>query len=294
MLLFLLLIAIPPAAIVVFYNHPGTSTFDEAAWILAAYFALGWLLLIGVIVRPAGISMLLLNVVVVVALITQVPLVITLENALHSGSSNVFISVGTIGVPEELAKAIPIIVIAVIARRRLIPADYLFLGAVSGLVFGAGEAEHYITTGVGIGSNATADLVATLSYVWRFPTDPIQHACWAGITGYFIGLAVSGRYKWWQVCWVGLVIASVLHGLNDWDTLSGHYGWAAVIVFSGLLFLTYAKADPPVVAAKGGDAGSVPASRPRQGPAETLPATYAHDVQAELDAIRKLLPGQLD
>jgi hypothetical protein len=136
--------------------------------------------------------------------------------------------------------------------------------------------------------------VATLSYVWRFPTDPIQHACWAGIIGYFIGLAVSGRYKWWQVCWVGFVIASVLHGLNDWDTLSGHYGWAAVIVFSGLLFLTYAKADPPVVAAKGGDAGSVPASRPRQGPAETLPATYARDVQAELDEIRKLLPGQPD
>jgi len=293
-LLFLLLVAIPPVALVVFYNNPGKSTFDEAAWILAAYFALGWLLLIGVIVRPAGLSMLLLSVVVVVALITQVPLAITLEKVLHSGSSNVFISVGTIGVPEELAKAIPIIVIAVIARRRLVPADYLFLGAVSGLVFGASEAEHYITSGVGIGPNATADLVATLSYVWRFPTDPIQHACWAGITGYFIGLAVSGRYKWWQVCWVGLVIASVLHGLNDWDTLNGHYDWVVVIVLSGLLFLTYAKADAPAVAAKGGDAGPASAPRPRQGPAGTLPATYDDDIQAELDAIRKLLPGQSD
>jgi RsiW-degrading membrane proteinase PrsW (M82 family) len=293
-LLFLLLVAIPPVALVVFYNNPGKSTFDEAAWILAAYFALGWLLLIGVIVRPAGISVLLLNVVVVLALITQIPLAIGLEKALHSGSSNVFISVGTIGVPEELAKAIPIIVIAVIARRRLIPADYLFLGAVSGLVFGASEAEHYITSGVGIGPDRTADLVATLSYVWRFPTDPIQHACWAGITGYFIGLAVSGRYKWWQFCWVGLVIASVLHGLNDWDTLNGHYAWVAVIVVSGLLFLTYAKADPPVVAAKGGDAGSASAPRPGPGPAETHPATQAFDVQAELDAIRKLLPGQPD
>jgi RsiW-degrading membrane proteinase PrsW (M82 family) len=293
-LLFLLLVAIPPIALVVFDNNPGTSTFDEAAWILAAYFALAWLLLIGVIVRPAGISMLLLNVVVVMALITQVPLALTLENALHSGSSNVLISVGTIGVPEELAKAIPIIVIAVIARRRLIPADYLFLGAVSGLVFGASEAEHYITSGVGIGPNATADLVAALSYVWRFPTDPIQHACWAGITGYFIGLAVSGRYKWWQVCWVGLVIASVLHGLNDWDTLNGHYAWMAVIVVSGLLFLTYAKADPPAVAAKAGDAGLAPAARPRQEPAGTLPPTSGYDVQAELDAIRKLLPGQPD
>jgi RsiW-degrading membrane proteinase PrsW (M82 family) len=286
-LIFLLLIAIPPLALVVFYNNPGTSSFDEAAWILAAYFALAWLLLIGVIVRPAGISLLLLNVVVVMALITQVPLAITLEKALHSGSSNVFISVGTIGVPEELAKAIPIIVIALIARRRLLPADYLFLGAVSGLVFGASEAEHYIASGVGIGPNATADLVATLSYVWRFPTDPIQHACWAGITGYFIGLAVSGRYKWWRVCWVGLVMASVLHGLNDWNTLNGHYAWVAIIVLSGLLFLTYAKADPPAVAAR-----KESAARPGPGPTGTLATT--RDIQAELDEIRKLLPGQPD
>jgi hypothetical protein len=140
--------------------------------------------------------------------------------------------------------------------------------------------------------------VATLSYVWRFPTDPIQHACWAGITGYYIGLAVSGRYKWWQVCWIGLVIASVLHGLNDWNTLNGHYDWVAVIVISGFLFLTYAKADPPAVAAKGtraakgADAGSVSAPRPGPGPTGTVATT--HDIQAELDAIRKLLPGQYD
>jgi len=290
-LLFLVLIAIPPLALVVFYNNPDTSTFDQAAWILAAYFALAWLLLIGVIVRPAGISLLLLNVVVVIALITQVPLALTLEKTLHSGSSNVFISVGTIGVPEELAKAVPIIVIALIARRRLLPADYLFLGAVSGLAFGASEAEHYIANGVGIGPNVTTDLEATLSYIWRFPTDPIQHACWAGITGYFIGLAVSGRYKWWQVSWVGLVIASVLHGLNDWDTLNGHYDWVAIIVISGFLFVTYAKADPPVVAKGATAKGAAARATGAPQPAALAPT---HDIQAELDEIRKLLPGQSD
>ena len=117
-LVFVILVTIPPVAIVVFYNNPGLSTFDEAAWILAAYFALAWLLLIYVIVRPAGISMLLLTVVVAVALVTQVPLAISLEDALHSGNSNLFMSVFTIGVPEELAKAIPVIVIALVARRR--------------------------------------------------------------------------------------------------------------------------------------------------------------------------------
>ena len=34
---------------------------------------------------------------------------------------------------------------------------------------------------------------------WRFLTNPITHACWAGLTGYFIGLAATGRHKWYTV-----------------------------------------------------------------------------------------------
>ena len=288
-LVFVILVTIPPVAIVVFYNNPGLSTFDEAAWILAAYFALAWLLLIYVIVRPAGISMLLLIVVVAIALVTQVPLAISLEDALHSGNSNLFMSVFTIGVPEELAKAIPVIVIALVARRRLKPSDYLFLGAVSGLVFGASEAEHYLTSGVGLGHGATLDLVAALEYVWRFPTDPITHACWAGITGYFIGLAVSGRYKWFKVCWIGLAMASILHGLNDWNALNGRWGWVVVVVGSGLLFLTYAKADPAASAAGQADGNTSPAPVPGQAPARAT--TAMHDIEAELAALKSQLPG---
>ncbi len=289
-LVFVILVTIPPVAIVVFYNNPGLSTFDEAAWILAAYFALAWLLLIYVIVRPAGISMLLLIAVVAVALVTQVPLAITLEDVLHSGNSNLFMSVFTIGVPEELAKAIPVIVIALVARRRLKPSDYLFLGAVSGLVFGASEAEHYLTSGVGLGQGATLDLVAALEYVWRFPTDPITHACWAGITGYFIGLAVSGRYKWFKVCWIGLAMASILHGLNDWNALNGHWGWVVVVVGSGLLFLTYAKADPAASTAGQADGNTSPTPLSGQAPARATAATY--DIEAELAALKRQLPGK--
>lgn len=289
-LVFIMLVTIPAVAIVVFYNNPGLSTFDAAAWILAAYFALAWLLLIGVIVRPAGISMLLLLVVAAVALVTQVPLALSLEKALHSGNSNLFTSVFTIGVPEELAKAIPAVVIALVVRRRLGPADYLFLGAVSGLVFGASEAEHYLTNGAGLGHGTVTDLVAALGYVWRFPTDPITHACWAGITGYFIGLAVTGRYKWFKVCWVGLAIASVLHGLNDWSALNGHWGWAIVVVGSGLLFLTYAKAGPAAGAVGEADGNTVSAPAPASGQASARATAATHDVEAELANLKKQLP----
>ncbi len=260
-LLFISLVAVPPVALVVFVDNPSQSTFDEAAWILAAYFALAWLLLIGMIVRSNRLTWLLFAAVTVIALVTQVPLAIALEDALHSSNSNLFASIFTIGLPEELAKAIPVLAIALVCRRRLAPPDYLFLGAVSGLVFGASEAQHYLANGVGLGSNPSLDLVTTLQYIWRFPTDPISHACWAGLTGYFIGLAFSGEYKWYRVGWIGLAMASVLHGLNDWSVINGHSAWIAVVVGSALLFLTYAKA------------GSADASAdPSLGPPPTRPS----------------------
>jgi RsiW-degrading membrane proteinase PrsW (M82 family) len=264
-LLFISLVAVPPVALVVFVDNPSQSTFDEAAWILAAYFALAWLLLIGMIVRSNRLTWLLLAAVTVIALITQVPLAIALEDALHSSNSNLFASIFTIGLPEELAKAIPVLVIALACRRRLAPPDYLFLGAVSGLVFGASEAQHYLANGVGLGSNPSLDLVTTLQYIWRFPTDPISHACWAGLTGYFIGLAFTGEYRWYRVGWIGLAMASVLHGLNDWSVINGHSAWIAVVVVSALLFLTYAKAGSADASAD--PALDPPPTRPSPAPA---------------------------
>jgi hypothetical protein len=89
-----------------------------------------------------------------------------------------------------------------------------------------------------------------LDFVWRFLTDPITHACWAGLTGYFIGLAATGRHKWYTVGWIGLVVAAILHGLNDWSRVNGHLLWIVVTLVSGILFLGYAKVgsrtDPSV------------------------------------------------
>jgi len=88
-----------------------------------------------------------------------------------------------IGLPEELLKALPVVVAALVLRRRgVAPRDLLFLAAVSGLAFGAVEAVDYAVllddySGVGT------------ALVLRFATDPIQHALWAGVAGYFLGLA---------------------------------------------------------------------------------------------------------
>ena len=89
----------------------------------------------------------MLLVVTVIALVTQVPLAITLEVSLHASTASLGPSIYTVGLSEELAKAIPVLAVALIYRRShgLTPRDYLFLGAVSGLVFGASEVVHYFT-----------------------------------------------------------------------------------------------------------------------------------------------------
>jgi RsiW-degrading membrane proteinase PrsW (M82 family) len=244
-LLFVALVTVPPIGLIVLGPHPTMGSFSDASWLFACYFAVAWLLLIGAIVRPALVTRELLFVVVVLALVTEVPLAVALEGALHATNTNLLSSIFTIGLPEELAKAIPIVVIAAFFRRRLSPVDYLFLGAVSGLVFGASEVEHYVTSIVqstSSGNISPGDAgVLILAYVWRFITDPISHACWAGLTGYFIGLAVSGTHHWYRVCWVGLAMAMFLHGLNDWNAINGNAAWVVVVAVSGILFLAYAK-----------------------------------------------------
>jgi len=272
-LLFLALICVPSIALVILGPNPSASTFDHVAWIFAAYFAVAWLLLLGVIIRPEHVTRATLVLVTVIALATQVPLAVTLEVDLHAETAGLGPSIWSVGLPEELAKAIPVLAVALIyrlwGRHALTPKDYLFLGAVSGLAFGASEVVHYFTvnglaefyltvqsalpsiqqlilTGHSAPDSVFAVLIGpvryfVLDFVWRFLTDPITHACWAGLTGYFIGLAATGRHKWYTVSWIGLVIAAILHGLNDWSRVNGHWLWIVVTIVSGILFLGYAK-----------------------------------------------------
>jgi RsiW-degrading membrane proteinase PrsW (M82 family) len=271
--LFLALICVPSIALVILGPNPSASTFDHVAWIFAAYFAVAWLLLLGVIIRPEHVTRPTLVLVTVIALATQVPLAVTLEVDLHAETAGLGPSIWTVGLPEELAKAIPVLAVALIyrlwGRHALTPKDYLFLGSVSGLVFGASEVVHYFTvnglaefyltvqsalpsiqhlilTGHSAPDSVFAVLIGpvryfVLDFVWRFLTDPITHACWAGLSGYFIGLAATGRHKWYTVSWIGLVIAAILHGLNDWSRVNGHWLWIVVTIVSGILFLGYAK-----------------------------------------------------
>src|ERR1700733_10585548 len=102
--LFLLLICVPTIALVILGPSPSASTFDHVAWIFAAYFAVAWLLLLGVIIRPAHVTRTMLLVVTIIALATQVPLAVWLETELHASTTSLGPSIFAVGLPEELAK----------------------------------------------------------------------------------------------------------------------------------------------------------------------------------------------
>src|SRR5260370_25943252 len=129
-LLFLLLICVPSIALVILGGKPSATTFDSVAWIFAAYFAVAWLLLLGVIIRPEQVTRPMLIVVTVIALVTQVPLAVALEVELHAGNTNLGHGIFSIGIPEELDKALPVLAVALHYRRRHRPGapDYPLLG----------------------------------------------------------------------------------------------------------------------------------------------------------------------
>ena len=284
-LLLVALVCVPPIGLVLLNSATTEARIQEIAWIFAAYFAVAWLLLLGVIVRPQHVSRAMLGAVAVVGIVTQAPIAIWLETELHAGTSSL-LDIFTIGLPEELAKAIPIVVVAWIWRRywhTQTPRDYLFLGAVSGLVFGAAEVVHYFTDVLGsISGHATGLNLQTLTiqYIWRFLTDPIDHACWAGITGYFIGLAITSPHREYWIGLIGIGIAAVLHGLNDWNPINSHPAWVLITLISVLLFLGYARAGAwlPEQAMAAPDGMAVPAGQAqvqRQAQPPAAPAPWA-------------------
>jgi RsiW-degrading membrane proteinase PrsW (M82 family) len=302
-LLLIGLVCVPPIALVLL-NNATEATIHDVAWIFAVYFAVAWMLLLGVIVRPQHVHRSMLAAIAVIGVVTQAPIAIFLETELHSSTGSL-LDIITIGLPEELAKAIPIVIVAWIWRKSWqtqAPRDYLFLGAVSGLVFGAAEVVHYFTDVLGSLSGNVNGLVLqglTIQYIWRFLTDPIDHACWAGITGYFIGLAITGQTRKYAIGFIGIGIAAVLHGLNDWNPVNAHPAWVLVTLVSVLLFLGYARAGawlPQQAFAPGETAGQLPGhlpvpTAPWTGPPATAGASGGYGPPTSREAWWQAVPG---
>ena len=231
--LFVALVATPPMALAMF---PKTSDLTGVAVMFAAYFAVAWFLVLWVVVRPQGITSTLLAQIVGAETVLVLLFVAAMPASDLDVVEHLVLSVSLIGIPEELVKVLPAVVVVALNRRMsLAPRDVLFLAATSGLVFGAIEAVHYAPI-----HDYSGDAI---TMVWRFATDPISHALWAGVAGYFVGLAMGYRQPgpWFALAGLGVGVPALLHGINDWEPVTGGVAWAILQVVSALLFLAYAR-----------------------------------------------------
>jgi hypothetical protein len=81
----------------------------------------------------------------------------------------------------------------------------------------------------------------------------LQHAVWAGISGFFLGIAVNYRRRRIPLPLMAVTIPAVPHGLNDW-TAGFSTLWVLILVqaFSLLLFLGYTLPAGQISSGSGG------------------------------------------
>ena len=140
-----------------------------------------------------------------------------------------------VGLLEEVAKALPVIIIARHMRQLLVPKTLVFYGLISGLGFGTVEAVYYQ---LGVNSQ----LYYSTSYfmnVARLTTLPFIHSVWSGIACYFIAFRLLLPKYRLGISIACILIPDMLHGLYDtlviWPLLSFIILALSVIILMNLL-----------------------------------------------------------
>ena len=159
-----------------------------------------------------------------------------------------FLAALAVGYNEEITKALPILLAAlVLLKFRATKLDvrmWMFLGTISGLTFGILEERLY--TEMAIAQVANASVVSqadagVLDFAFRVFVDGFEHAVWAGVAAFFIGIAINYPRRRWQLILLGISMVAVLHGLNDWSVSTFNSYWPGILIqaISLLLFIGY-------------------------------------------------------
>ena len=178
---------------------------------------------------------------------------INVNDRLHLSGSIGFLPALVIGFNEEITKALPVLLAGLILLKyrkvKLSVRMSMFLGTIAGLTFGVAEQAFYTSNDI-IGINQAQSnnqaVNAALAFAERIFVDGFQHAVWAGIAGFFIGLALNYPRRRIQLIVLGVTIAAVLHTLNDF--LAGSSIWLVIIVQAAslLLFLGYTMSEASI------------------------------------------------
>ena len=229
-----LLMALTPFALLQATSHD--ADVKRAAVGFAVYFAVLWLIAIRELVQPEPLGWFVLAKISAFTTVAGIAIAVAVEEQLGASTDDPLASILTVGLPEEAAKALAIVIFLRAGRRRWTPRTYVYAGAVSGLAFGAAEAVTYTVHyawALGLGDGG---LVVTL---WRLLCGGLFHACMAGIVAFFIGLGAWYPDLRYHLIGFGLVVAGVLHGLYDY--LAAGWAGAALAALTVSTFVGYVR-----------------------------------------------------
>jgi RsiW-degrading membrane proteinase PrsW (M82 family) len=215
-----------------------SDSMGKVAWCFSAYFAVMWMLAMYALIRPGRLDPLLLAKIGLASAITGAPIAIWLEERLAE-SSSLATNIYGVGLPEEFAKALPVFVVMfVLAERDHFGVRmFMFMGAVSGCVFGSLEAVNYSKLYASQVVQGQAVSTFSTELLWRLVAGGLFHACMAAITCYFIGLAARNPRWRVQLIGFGILLTATIHGVHN--TYSQGYSEAAIAVFGLFVFLGY-------------------------------------------------------
>ncbi|HEX9517876.1 MAG TPA: PrsW family glutamic-type intramembrane protease [Streptosporangiaceae bacterium] len=226
-----------------------STSLSSPGWAYSLYVAPLWLLTFWYLIRPPVIGKLEVVVGIGIVIWTIVWLhVVTIYINNHFANTHTILGSLVVGYNEEVTKALPVLIAAIlvlkIRKQKLDPRTWFLMGTVAGLTFGIVEQSIYTPAALiqihGAHAISEAD-VGALSFAFRVFVDGFQHAVWAGVSGFFVGMAVNYRRRRIPLLLLGISIPSILHALNDYTLTVFSTVWVGVLVqaLSLLLFLGY-------------------------------------------------------
>jgi len=235
----------------------GFKELKEIAWVLGIYYASIWGVVLFQLIKPPSFAWGETLKCVFFTAFIGIPLLLMAQKyppfsfLYHATNSpkilvRIFGFILGVGLLEETCKSLPIYLLILEAKKLQEPLTGAFYGAMSGLGFAIAEGASYsIKYAIGL---LEGDVLVT-NYVLfstvRFISLPLIHAMWAGIVGYFFGLAAINPSRKNAIIFIGIAVSAVLHGL--YDTFSNTLVGLGILTFSILLFVTYLRRSKDMV-----------------------------------------------
>ena len=230
---------------------------EQVAWILGIYYAFIWGLVLRQLIKPVQFSWSDTLKCATFTVFVGIPLLLFFQHAplfrlLYAASDqsglilNMLGFVLGVGLLEEVCKGLSVYLFLLRPGKLSDPLTAAFYGAMSGLGFAIAEGANYsVRYALGLMSGELDFGAFFLVNTFRFISLPLFHAIWAGIVGYFLGLAAINPSREKSIIFFGVAIAAILHGL--YNTFSGSLLGLATLVFSILLFVAYLRRSRQLV-----------------------------------------------